>query len=185
MPRQHFILGMLLVFLLAAGTPLPSVAQNPNATDIVRALTPKPRAPAVRGLGTPNRGITVEGGEATSPPPSIDLQVNFEFDSSNLTNDARLTLMALGDALKTKELATLRFRIIGHTDSRGTAEYNMDLSKRRAETVRSHLMQFHSIAADRLEAEGKGKTELIDPNNPEAGINRRVQILTIGPMASR
>jgi outer membrane protein OmpA-like peptidoglycan-associated protein len=183
MQARRFMIGLCAILLLA----MPAIAQvsnNPTAGDIVRALTPKLKKPAVRGLGAPNRGITVEGGDTTSPPPSIDLQVNFEFDSSNLTNDARLTLKVLGEALKAKELESLRFRITGHTDSKGTAEYNLDLSKRRAEAVRSHLVQFYAIAAARLEADGKGKTQLIDPSHPENGINRRVQIQTLGSQIS-
>lgn len=176
------VLGV--VYALAVGTAPAQNSPNPSASEIVRALTPKAPRQAVRGLRAPNRGISVEGEPQTSASPSIDLQVNFEFDSSNLTNDAQLTLKTLGEALKAKELASLRFRIVGHTDSRGTAEYNMDLSQRRANAVRSYLMQFQSIAGDRLEAEGKGKTELIDAANPEAGINRRVQIITLGAQVS-
>ena len=183
-PAKRLATG-LAVGLMLMNSPSALLAQaGPSAADIVQALKPKPKAPAVRGLAG-NRGITVEGGDTTAPPPSIDLQVNFEFDSSNLTNDAQLSLKALGEALKSKDLAGLRFRLIGHTDSRGTAEYNMELSRRRANTVRAYLTQYHSITGDRLEAEGRGKTELIDRSNPESGLNRRVQVITIGAMASR
>jgi len=169
------------IALLAPATADAQYVNNPTSTDIIKALKPKPQPPRARTLigAQKPRGIGVEEGDTTEPPPSINLQVNFEFDSSNLTNDARLTLKALGDALQAKDLAGLRFRIVGHTDAVGTAEYNMDLSKRRAEAVRSHLVQFYSIESKRLEAEGKGKTELIDSANPEDGINRRVQIITL------
>jgi len=189
MPMQTSVLKRLATGLAAGlllmAVPSELVAQaGPSAADIVQALKPKPKPPAVRGLAG-SRGITVEGGDAPAPPPSINLQVNFEFDSSNLTNDAQLTLKALGEALKSKDLAGLRFRVIGHTDSRGSAEYNMDLSRRRADAVRAYLTQYYAITGDRLEAEGKGKTELIDPSNPESGLNRRVQVITIGAMAAR
>lgn len=185
-PRIPFAaIPVLLLLAISTSAPFAQDRPNPTVSEIVRALSVKPKRPVVRGLGPQSRGISVEGGEPASPQaPSIDLQVNFEFDSSNLTNDARLTLKPLGEAMRTKDLANLRFRIIGHTDARGTAEYNMDLSKRRAEAVRSHLVQFQQIAADRLESEGKGKTELIDPAHPEAGINRRVQIITLGTQVS-
>jgi len=182
--RWHLLI-VPCALLLAPVTVDAQSFSNPTSADIIKALKPKPKPPRARTLvgAQKPRGIGVEGGETTEPPQSINLQVNFEFDSSNLTNDARLTLKALGDAMQAKDLAGLRFRIVGHTDAVGTVDYNLDLSKRRAEAVRSHLVQFYSIDAKRLEAEGKGKSELIDTANPEDGINRRVQIITLSQEA--
>lgn len=176
-----------LIVLAAAAlflAPLPGPARATDAETIVRALMPKPPGAVTRSFKSgagPSRGIEVEGGdEKDQPAPRIDLYVHFEYDQSALTmSDARLTLDALGKALKDTRLASMKFEIIGHTDARGNDGYNLDLSRRRAEAVRQYLVQFHGVASERLKAEGKGRTQLKDPNRPDDGINRRVEIRTV------
>ncbi|MFT2536497.1 OmpA family protein, partial [Escherichia coli] len=69
----------------------------------------------------------------------------------------------------------LTVQIDGHTDSVGSAAYNLALSKKRAESVRAYLVS-KGIDASRLAAEGYGKTKPIASNDTEAGRaeNRRV-----------
>lgn len=162
-----------------------SGCRSAHAEDVeamVRALQPKAKPPVTRSFNSVSRGLTIEGGaelqeEAT---PSIDLYVPFEYDQSNLTmSDARLTLDALGKALNDPRLKSMRFEIIGHTDARGGDDYNLVLSRKRADAVRAYLIQFPQIDGGRLVAEGRGRRELKDPSRPEDGINRRVQIRTI------
>jgi len=68
-------------------------------------------------------------------------------------------------------------RVEGHTDSKGSNEYNMELSNRRANAVKSLLVQ-RGIAGSRIEAVGFGKSMPIASNDTEAGCqkNRRVEI---------
>lgn len=68
-------------------------------------------------------------------------------------------------------------RVEGHTDSRGTSEYNMDLSIRRANAVKNLLVQ-RGVADSRIEAVGYGETLPVATNDTEAGRqrNRRVEI---------
>jgi outer membrane protein OmpA-like peptidoglycan-associated protein len=152
-------------------------ARRPDAKKIIDALTPKPKTRSFK----PVRGIDIQEGETTEDPaPSIDLEVNFEFDQAALTmSDAQLTVATLAEALKHPQLAKMSFEIVGHTDARGTDEYNLKLSRERAEAVRQRLIQFHHIDAGRLKAEGRGKRELKDPSRPEHEVNRRVQIRTV------
>lgn len=174
--RRAIPLAVLALAAVLASAPDPVRAQDrPSAADIVRALKPPP---LTRSWKPVSRGITVEGPAVPEAPPSIDLQVNFEYDTSNLTNDAIITLKALGEALRTEDLAGLQFRIVGHTDGRGSDAYNLELSRRRAEAVRAHLVQFHAVEGGRLATEGRGKRDLLLAANPEDGINRRVQIVT-------
>ncbi len=74
-------------------------------------------------------------------------------------------------------------RIEGHTDSQGNDAKNLDLSKRRAASVRAFLVK-EGIAPERLEAEGYGETKPVDTNKTAAGRenNRRVEftILRVG-----
>ena len=69
------------------------------------------------------------------------------------------------------------YKIIGHTDSVGKDEANQKLSEGRANEVMKDLIE-RGIAADRIEAEGRGETQPIDTNDTEEGRqnNRRVEI---------
>ena len=174
--------GMAAVF--SACVSLPAMAADVES--IVQALMPKPKPPATRGWIGPGRGIAIEGGE-TKPEaaPSIDLHVPFEYDKSDLTmSDAQLVVDTLGKALKDPRLANLKFQIIGHTDARGSAAHNDDLSARRANTVRARLTSFHNVETSRLTTSGRGSRDLKDPSQPEHGINRRVQIKTVDEKTS-
>jgi len=75
-------------------------------------------------------------------------------------------------------------RVDGHTDSQGSSEYNMDLSKRRANAVRALLVQ-RGVADNRIESAAFGETMPVATNNTEAGRqkNRRVEI-KIAPTAT-
>ncbi len=67
-------------------------------------------------------------------------------------------------------------RIEGHTDSQGDDAFNLDLSQRRANSVRRYLVE-QGITAERLEAVGYGETKPVDTNKTAAGRenNRRVE----------
>jgi outer membrane protein OmpA-like peptidoglycan-associated protein len=180
-------LGIAALMIAAPMAVDAALAQSIDAETIVRALTPKPRSPATRSFKPGGqRGIDIqEGDTAEEPAPSIDLYVHFELDQSALTmSDARITVDTLGQALKDRRLASMSFEIIGHTDARGTDEYNLKLSRDRAEAVRSRLIQFHGVDAGKLKAEGRGKRELKDPSRPEHEVNRRVQIRTVADKTS-
>jgi outer membrane protein OmpA-like peptidoglycan-associated protein len=71
-----------------------------------------------------------------------------------------------------------QLRIVGHTDSIGTAASNLDLSKRRAARVRQALVADFGIAAPRLTADGRGETQPLEDNGTAAGRarNRRVEL---------
>lgn len=111
---------------------------------------------------------------------SISLQVLFEYDSDALTSRAKIQLDPVGRALASGELKGLRFKIEGHTDVVGSEEYNIDLSRRRANTVKQYLIHQYGIAASALEIEGKGKEDLADVDNPTSEVNRRVRIIGLG-----
>lgn len=115
----------------------------------------------------------------TEVPRYIAEGVGFEFDSDRLTATARVKLDRLDRALHSPALASLRFRVEGHTDSRGSARYNQELSERRARTVAAYLAGAQDIAFARIAGHGEDRPR--DPLNPESGVNRRVEIVTLGP----
>ena len=75
----------------------------------------------------------------------------------------------------------IKVKIVGHTDSDGVDDANLDLSKRRAESVKSDLAKTYSIDSGRLATEGKGESQPIAPN--DLGINkaknRRVEFIKL------
>ena len=87
-----------------------------------------------------------------------------------------------------KEIATalsenpgVRVKIIGHTDSDGEDASNLDLSKRRAESVKAELAKTFSIDASRIETEGAGETKPVAPNDTPVNkaLNRRVEFVKL------
>jgi outer membrane protein OmpA-like peptidoglycan-associated protein len=152
-----------------------------STADIVCALDPGCTRPLTRDV----RGATLTPGPDGAAPLSVNLYVNFAYDSSELTSDARITLDRLGYALLDDRLKPYSFMIEGHTDAKGSEQYNQGLSGRRAEAVRQYLMTQFAIPAERLTARGFGKQRLLDPARPEDGVNRRVQILNLTAAASK
>ena len=166
---------VVLLGALATVAAWPSLVEAQTADEIVNSLRPaEPGGFAETRSFT--RGITVE---EDVEPPTIDLQVQFEYDSDRLTDDARLTLATLAEALKDEALESLRFDVIGHTDAKGSDAYNAALSERRAAAVVKHLGAAHGIDASRLVSSGEGESRLALPDDPESGENRRVEIRTI------
>jgi outer membrane protein OmpA-like peptidoglycan-associated protein len=72
----------------------------------------------------------------TKEAPSVDLEIFFGYKSAEITPQAMTILNTLGRALSDARLADDAFLIAGHTDAKGGAAYNLELSQRRAESVR-------------------------------------------------
>ncbi|WP_439152206.1 OmpA family protein [Winogradskyella sp.] len=77
--------------------------------------------------------------------------------------------------------ASIKLNIIGHTDSDGTDEVNLKLSKDRAKAVKNVLINIYNISEDRLSTDGKGESEPIGDNSTTDGKaqNRRVEFVKI------
>jgi len=101
--------------------------------------------------------------------------VHFETAKAVLTENSRTILEIVARSLA--DWPDVRVEIAGHTDARGTEPYNLDLSQRRAEAVRTYLAE-RGVAADRLTAKGYGESKPIANNGTEAGRtkNRRVEL---------
>jgi outer membrane protein OmpA-like peptidoglycan-associated protein len=109
----------------------------------------------------------------------VDLYgIYFDTDKATLKPESEATLNQVLGLLKGKP--TLRLEIGGHTDSQASDPYNLDLSKRRAQSVVKWLTD-KGIAPARLKAEGFGETRPVADNETAAGraLNRRVEIRDI------
>ncbi|MBD0278211.1 MAG: OmpA family protein [Flavisolibacter sp.] len=103
-------------------------------------------------------------------------KVLFGFDQSDLNTSSRTSLDKLTNVLK--KYPDTNIEIIGHTDSKGTHEYNQGLSERRASSVASYLKS-NGISSSRLKTRGMGETDPKASNDTEAGRaeNRRVEFV--------
>ncbi len=120
--------------------------------------------------------------EQKNPPEelSIALMVQFEFDSYGLNQEAIEFLDRLANVINSDLMAQTYIRIEGHADAAGSETYNLTLSKKRAHTVRKYLIERHGIDTTKISSLGKGEADLYDPENPNAGINRRVEFTALG-----
>ena len=101
--------------------------------------------------------------------------VHFDYDSSDSWNEDYQTLQAHAQFLMAN--ANSRLALTGHTDERGTREYNMALGERRAKAVQSYLVT-NGVNAGQLEAVSYGKEMPINAGHNEAAWkeNRRVEL---------
>ncbi len=169
-------LPLILGALILAAPALPALAQsNPTADTIIKSL--KPTGP----IGGDTRGIRPVG----APPavaPSVNLNVEFANGSDEITPGAAQALDELGKALSSTDLAGYHFRIEGHTDTVGSADYNKALSDRRAKNVAAYLEDKYKLDGARLQPVGMGEQGLLvqTPAETAEPRNRRVQIVNIG-----
>jgi outer membrane protein OmpA-like peptidoglycan-associated protein len=166
----------------AAAPPAETAAPSPSPAELPAATPPKvaspstPAPPDAKPELAPDEAIKrAESKEA----PSIDLEIQFDYKSAEVTAKAATLLDTLGRALSDARLADDSFLIAGHTDAKGGAAYNLELSQRRAESVRRFLIANFKIEPGRLIAKGYGLQQLKTPGDPLAAVNRRVQIVNL------
>lgn len=105
--------------------------------------------------------------------------IYFDVNKDIVKPESYGTLKEIAAALT--ENPDVRVKIIGHTDSDGADAANLDLSKRRAASVKNELSKGFGIDASRMETDGKGETEPVAPNDTPANkaLNRRVEFLKL------
>jgi outer membrane protein OmpA-like peptidoglycan-associated protein len=111
--------------------------------------------------------------------PNIDLEITFDYNSANISQKSMPSVQALGRALTSPDLKGSTFVVAGHTDAAGADAYNQDLSERRADSIKRHLVEKFGIAGADLVTVGYGKSKLKDPAQPLAEVNRRVQVVNM------
>lgn len=103
--------------------------------------------------------------------------IYFDSNKASIKPESKPALKEIAKLLKNKP--ELKLIVVGHTDNKGTLDYNMDLSRQRAKAVESALIREYGIAARRLKAWGVGYLSPIASNRTEEGRakNRRVQLV--------
>lgn len=105
--------------------------------------------------------------------------ITFDVGSDKIKPNSYGIIREIGLVLQ--ENPNVRIKIIGHTDSDGNAQTNLELSKKRSLSVKNALIKQFGIEASRIETDGKGATEPVDSNNTSQGKanNRRVEFVKI------
>ena len=103
--------------------------------------------------------------------------IHFDVNSDKIKPDSYGILKEVAAVLKENE--AVKIKIIGHTDSDGDDSKNMDLSKRRAESVKNALINEFQISGARMETDGKGESMPVGKNDTPEGKaqNRRVEFM--------
>lgn len=104
----------------------------------------------------------------------------FAVNSAQIKTESYGVLKEIAGILN--ENKEIKVKIIGHTDSDGDDAMNLELSKKRAESVKNTLAKDFGIDASRFETDGKGESEPLEPNNTaiNKANNRRVEFVKVG-----
>lgn len=104
----------------------------------------------------------------------------FDFDSAELSNDAKAVIDERIERIRGRAKLTSIMKVVGHTDSTGSAAYNLKLSQARAQAVADYIAaNSYRVRADDMEVIGMGESEPVASNDTQEGrqLNRRVEIL--------
>ncbi len=184
--RTVHIVMLLMVILFAFGCA--KKALEPVATEV-----PKAAQPPAQPVPSPDQGdmrmdtpAGVEEGAMTGKAPRDkaradfeDTDIFFEYDSFDLTAEAKKILAQKAGYLNSHP--SVKVRIEGNCDERGTQEYNLALGERRAKAAQDYLV-FLGIASERLSTVSYGEERPIDPRQTEEAWakNRRTHFAVIG-----
>jgi outer membrane protein OmpA-like peptidoglycan-associated protein len=105
--------------------------------------------------------------------------IYFDVNKDVVKPESYGTLKSIADVLT--ENADVRVKIVGHTDADGADAANMDLSKRRAASVKNELVKNFNLDASRIETDGAGETQPVAANDSQVNkaLNRRVEFIKL------
>jgi OOP family OmpA-OmpF porin len=161
-----------------------------NARDMTASLSGVPAQPATdteAESDLPEDAKTAKTAPAAQAPAAdplrpqvngVNLDIRFDFDKDTIRPESYPLLDALGESLNSPQLKGRNVIVGGHTDARGDDAYNLALSKRRAQSVKTYLVNKWGIAPELIETVGYGKTRPIAKGTTADDMrrNRRVEI---------
>lgn len=173
--RTQFTLAVALTGALW----LAGCASTQTQTPVEDKTAPGAGTEGAGTQGLPDRGAP-EGGALGGTAPEADLlakrRVHFAFDSSALDDEGRRIVEAHARYLASNP--NIKVALEGHTDERGTREYNLALGERRAQTV-ERLMRVLGVAGNRMTTVSYGEEKPLATQHDESAWqqNRRVEII--------
>ncbi len=192
--HRHSLLMLTALIGLHWSAPAPAaesaLLKDPAALDSAEKWREKFGVkPATPGTYTgKTRSVVIESAAphktaATTPATDtvatqkVDVQINFKLNSATVTPEWQPPLSSLATLLK--EDPGLNLAIEGHTDARGSAQYNQVLSRKRANAVREFLVKTTPEAEARLSAVGHGSDMPFNKQDPYDAANRRVSFTIV------
>ncbi len=167
MSAKSYLLASVFLVALPLGA---QGGEKYSVEDMVKFFAATEGHGASRGLCV---GSSCEPAAESKPDSGFNLNVNFEKDSAQLTDDSQAQLSVAAEAMKSATLADMKFAVEGHADASGTDNHNLNLSERRAQSVLLFLRS-EGVDLSRLVAKGYGESNPVadDPYDP---VNRRVE----------
>lgn len=172
-------LTLLTVTALALGLAVGCSRKQPPATDDRGRVEPPPVTDTAGDADAARRAEEEARLAREAARGSIQDMIFFDFDRSDLREDARQTLQAKAEALR--QFPDIRIRIEGHADERGTVEYNLALGERRADAARAYLIDL-GIDPDRMTtiSYGEERPQVQGSNEAAWSQNRRDEFVILG-----
>ncbi len=168
----------LALLAVAAAMALPATAQTADAVDIGNSI---PDAKTINEGLFPEEAckeLERSGFKCMGFKPAVKYSLpaaSFALGSAEIPETLRRQLDVFAEVLKGKRGSGQQIQVVGHADASGEAEANLALSLRRANAVKSYLVQ-KGADADMLVAVGQGAKKPKNVQNPYAAENRRVEI---------
>jgi peptidoglycan-associated lipoprotein len=179
--KHSTLIVLVATALLAAGCASKRpAASTGNPAETVAAGSTESSGAQSSGVATVNAGAGSTSGGALGPDGPLGSQrvIYFDFDSSDIRNEYVDVIAAHGRFLAGN--ATVRVRLEGHTDERGSREYNIGLGERRAQTVRRALaLQGVQDSQVTTVSYGEERPAAAGSDDNAYSKNRRVEIVYI------
>lgn len=168
---------MMAALLAACGSKRPTESPAEAATAVPATTEPGAQSAGIATVDA-STGSTAQGALGPDGPLGSQRVIYFDFDSSDIRNEYVDVIAAHGRFLAGN--ATVRVRLEGHTDERGSREYNIGLGERRAQTVRRALaLQGVQDAQIATVSYGEERPAAAGSDENAYSKNRRVEIVYI------
>lgn len=175
MNKYILCLAGLLLISLTTALIVNADSSIVESDELIQQLQKQPSKRKTRGFVVSKEETAISQQEVA--PPSATIYVYFISGTVEFADEqSRRQLDELGRALTSKSLSGAKFEISGHTDSVGSDVYNMDLSKRRAETVNKYLDQHFGYSSNSVVGYGESKPVASNDTKEGRARNRRVVI---------
>ena len=194
MVRFNSLIAYSLIAGLGLAVPTTAISQSGNemtAEQITEAFKKQKTRGLVIVPSAQQSGSTASTSVTPATPAAytaveredqVNVQISFDFDSATLRNDQKPKLATLCQVMQSSDIGS--FRIIGHTDASGSANYNERLSLLRAQEVKRHLETDCGIEPARLQAVGVGEGFLLDKADPD-GLVHSVAVAEIASIIGK
>jgi outer membrane protein OmpA-like peptidoglycan-associated protein len=170
--------------IAALSSTVEAEVQHPTQEHILRALhysLYQPLTPARAAAMTPvGGGVRIpEPVAAAAAGPSVNIPINFNSGSIVVDPRTQPNVELLAHSLADPSLAGRQFTFVGHSDARGSDQFNVNLSQQRAQAISQLVTNLEPSLKGHIAVEGRGAREPIDSGKDENALraNRRLQVL--------